>query len=297
MQNFKDGKIPVGDNKAISLYNLATESLASLYRNEELDNISTWLLEHFTGLKKSEVLMNPDVLVNQSTIIHFSNALDELKKGVPVQYVIGMVSFYQLSFHLNRTVLIPRPETEELVDMIVKENNTKEGLKIIDIGTGSGCISISLAKHVKGSLVTAIDISADALNMARKNAQANDVQNIEFLETNFLHNGYFTEKEFDIIVSNPPYIALSEKEKLDRNVVDFEPGTALFVPDNDPLVFYRAIAVMAQTHLKQAGLIYLEVNERLGKETAELFSSDAFSSVILVKDMFGKNRFIKAEKR
>lgn len=305
MQNFLNSKIPVKDNKASSLLHLANTELKVLYEPSEIENISDWLLEHFTNITKSQLLRQPDMHVNQSCIIYFCNALEELKKGVPVQYVIGTVDFYQLKLKVNPSVLIPRPETEQLVDIIIQENKERKGLKILDIGTGSGCIAISLAKNLEGSMITAIDISKDALIVAKENAKNNGIfeskwqerhNNIEFLELNFLEENYFIEKEFDIIVSNPPYIVVSEKEKMDKNVVDFEPHKALFVPDNNPFIFYENIMSMATNHLKIKGLVYVEINEKMSEETAKIFQLDSFSSVILLKDMFGKNRFIKAEK-
>ncbi len=294
MQNFSHGNVPVKDNKASSLLELAKTELAELYAVEELDNIAHWLIEHYAHISRSQLHQQPHLLVNQSDIILFSNAVDELKKGAPVQYVIGVVDFYGLKLSVDPSVLIPRPETEELVDIIIKENKNDKALKILDIGTGSGCIALSLAKHFTLSQVTAVDISADALNVARKNAINNHINNIKFLELDFLKENNFIEKEFDIIVSNPPYIAASESTTMSKNVLDFEPSTALFVPNEDPLIFYTRIAEMAKTHLKRGGVVYVEINERLGDETRLAFSEKPFTSVHLLKDMFGKNRFIKA---
>lgn len=294
MQNFSHGKVPVNDNKASSLLELAKTELAELYTSEELDNISHWLLEHYAGINRTQLLQQPHSLVNQSEIIFFSNAIGQLKEGTPIQYVIGVVEFYGLKLKVDSSVLIPRPETEELVDIIVKENNNDAPLKILDIGTGSGCIAISLAKHFNKSKVTAIDISKEALIIARMNALHNNVKNIEFLELDFLEENNLIEMDFDIIVSNPPYIAASESKNMAKNVLDFEPSTALFVPDKDPLVFYTSIAKMAKTHLTRKGMVYVEINERLGEETRLVFVETSFTSVHLIKDMFGKNRFIKA---
>ena len=294
MQNFSDGKIPVPDNKASSLYGLAMARLHNLYEEEELIQITYWLLEHYAGITRPQYLQNPGELVNQSTIIHFCNAIEALQKGTPIQYVIGVVDFYGLKLQVNPSVLIPRPETEELVDIIRKENEQKEHLKVLDVGTGSGCIALSLARCLKGSKVTAIDISPEALNTARKNAADNHIANVEFLELDFLEENYFIEREFDIIVSNPPYIAASESNTMARNVLDFEPSVALFVPDKDPLVFYHRLAEVAALCLRRKGLVYAEINERLGPETQSVFMPDSFSSVHLLQDLFGKNRFIKA---
>src|SRR5687768_10289851 len=202
MQNFTNGKIPVGDNKASSLKRYGLSALEKKYEGEELQNIVQWILEHFTGLSRGQ-LNDPEVLVNQSTIIHFCNAIDKLLSGVPVQYIIGEVEFYKLKLWVDPSVLIPRPETEELVDMIIRDHKETEGLRILDIGTGSGCIALPLAANLKDSKVTAIEISKKALEIAQKNALRNKIDNIEFLELDILKESHLIEKEFDIIVSNP----------------------------------------------------------------------------------------------
>ncbi len=296
MQNFKDGHIPVPDNKVISLRNYALKSLAAIYTGDELENIADWLIEHFAGYNKTQWINNPQVLVNQSAIIHFSNAIDKLLTGVPVQYVIGEVEFYHLQLLVSPGGLIPRPETEELVDIIVKENKQRKGLRILDIGTGSGCIALALAKHLPGCTVTAVDISEVALEIARKNAQKNAITNIGFIQADVLNQLNLKENIFDIIVSNPPYIAAVESANMSTNVLEHEPHMALFVPDEDPLVFYKAIVKMAPQSLLPQGKIYVEINERLGEDTAAVFTPEIFSSVHLLTDLFGKHRFIKAEK-
>lgn len=297
MQNFKDGQVPVADNKAISLRNYALKALSVQYSGEELENIADWLVEHFTGINKINLMHEPHALVNQSAIIHFSNAIEQMIKGMPVQYVIGEVEFYHLKLLVSTAVLIPRPETEELVDNVIKENKDKNKLKILDIGTGSGCIALALAKHLPGCQVMAIDISKQALEIANKNAIKNQITNIEFLEMNVLSNEFFMDKKFDIIVSNPPYIALSESNTMSNHVLNYEPHQALFVEDGDPLVFYKVISTMSPQYLLPQGKIYMEINQKLGKETAALFNTHLFSSVHLLNDLYGNDRFIKAEKK
>lgn len=297
MQNFKDGQVPVADNKAISLRNYALKALSVQYSGEELENIADWLVEHFTGINKINLMHEPHALVNQSAIIHFSNAIEQMIKGMPVQYVIGEVEFYHLKLLVSTAVLIPRPETEELVDNVIKENKDKNKLKILDIGTGSGCIALALAKHLPGCQVMAIDISKQALEIANKNAIKNQITNIEFLEMNVLSNEFFMDKKFDIIVSNPPYIALSESNTMSNHVLNYEPHQALFVEDGDPLVFYKVISTMSPQYLLPQGKIYVEINQKLGKETAALFNTHLFSSVHLLNDLYGNDRFIKAEKK
>lgn len=296
MQNFKDGQVPVADNKAISLRNYALKALSVQYSGEELENIADWLVEHFTGINKVNLMHEPHALVNQSAIIHFSNAIEQMINGMPVQYVVGEVEFYHLKLLVSKAVLIPRPETEELVDIVIKENKDKNELKILDIGTGSGCIALALAKHLPGCQVTAIDISKQALEIANKNAIKNQITNIEFLEMNVLSNEFFMDKKFDIIVSNPPYIALSESNTMSNHVLNYEPHQALFVEDVDPLVFYKVISTMSPQYLLPQGKIYMEINQKLGKETAALFNTHLFSSVHLLNDLYGNDRFIKAEK-
>jgi release factor glutamine methyltransferase len=295
MQNFKDGKIPVGDNKASSLKKYGLSALKTKYQGEELNNIVNWILEYFTGLSQTE-LLDTNVLVNQSSIIHFTNAVDQLLKDMPVQYVIGEVEFYKLKLKVNSSVLIPRPETEELVDIILRENKDVDGLKILDIGTGSGCIALALAKHLKKATVIAIDKSRDALDLAKKNAILNGIVNVEFLELDILEESPYVENEFDLIVSNPPYISASERSAMAENVLNYEPCIALFVPDKNPLIFYSRIAQLGQQYVKKSGKIYVEINERLGSETAKVFADHSFSSIHLLQDLFGKNRFIKVEK-
>jgi release factor glutamine methyltransferase len=296
MQNFKDGVVPLNDNRLSSLYKMAQTALSGIYEADELENIVLWLVEHYTGVVKTSWLQNPHQHINQSNLIHFCNAVEELKKGTPVQYVIGVVEFYGLNLEVNPAVLIPRPETEELVDLIVKEHAGDVHLNILEIGTGSGCIALSLARHLNGSKVTAVDVSTEALAVATFNAHQNHITEVKFLALDILQKNEWKENEFHLMVSNPPYIAKSEATTMLKNVLDFEPAQALFVPNEDPLIFYRKIAELGKTCLKSGGQIYVEINENLGEETVALFTTEVYSSVHLLKDMFGKNRFIKAIK-
>ena len=195
---------------------------------------------------------------------------------------------------MNEHTLIPRPETEELVHAIINENPIS-GLNILDIGTGSGCIPISLAKNLKKANVASADISLEAITKAKENAQLNEVK-VEFYHRDILKWQDFEWENFDIIVSNPPYVTESEKEKMDDNVLDHEPHTALFVTDHDPLIFYRTIANLAGKHLKQKGKLYFEINESLGKEMIDLLEENNFTNIRLQKDMSGKDRMISAIK-
>jgi release factor glutamine methyltransferase len=218
--------------------------------------------------------------------------IGELLNGRPLQYILGYAWFHDLKLAVNDTVLIPRPETEELTDYILKDCPFPEPF-ILDIGTGSGAIAVTLAKKLPAANVYASDISDKAILTAEKNAESNGTS-VKFIRHDILNlSGWNNIPSFDVIVSNPPYIRLSEKKFMEKNVLDYEPQEALFVNDNDPLIYYRAIRNFAMKHLKSGGLIYLEINESLGFETASLFSSPGFLSTVVMKDLQEKDRFIK----
>jgi release factor glutamine methyltransferase len=218
--------------------------------------------------------------------------IGELLNGRPLQYILGYAWFHDLKLAVNDTVLIPRPETEELTDYILKDCPFPEPF-ILDIGTGSGAIAVTLAKKLPAANVYASDISDKAILTAEKNAESNGTS-VKFIRHDILNlSGWNNIPSFDVIVSNPPYIRLSEKKFMEKNVLDYEPQEALFVNDNDPLIYYRAIRNFAMKHLKSGGLIYLEINESLGFKTASLFSSPGFLSTVVMKDLQEKDRFIK----
>ena len=269
--------------------------LNKIYDPQESNTIVMMLLEHYFGLNKISLAMNPDLCLDEDGFKKLDHAVSELMTNRPIQYVIGEAWFCDMQFEVNENVLIPRPETEELVSMIsstVNERQPADTFNILDIGTGSGCIAISLARLLRNADVTAIDISAEALETARRNAASNGVS-VDFILADILSDPHFT-KRFDIIVSNPPYVCESEREAMRANVLDFEPHTALFVNDNDPLIFYRHIIRFAESHLRPNGVVWFEINENLGEETAELCRSNGFSNSVTIKDLFGKDRFIKA---
>jgi release factor glutamine methyltransferase len=223
-------------------------------------------------------------------------ALDRLQQHCPIQYVLGEASFYGLLFKLNESVLIPRPETEELVDWICKDYKASHRqISILDIGTGSGAIAISLAKHLLSASITAIDISPGALNVAQANANFHNVAVRFYEEDIFSPSSKLTSQTFDLIVSNPPYVRESEKVFMDLNVLNYEPAAALFVPDDDPLKYYKAIAEFASGYLTSSGSIYLEVNEGLVDETSALFQKEIYSAISR-KDINEKNRMLKMER-
>ena len=215
-----------------------------------------------------------------------------LRRHEPLQYIVGSARFHGHRFKVTPAVLIPRPETEQLIDMIIDENSASD-LQVLDMGTGSGCIAISLARALKFAQVDALDVSRDALAVARENAAALKVK-VRFFESDMLSPQ--PPAHYDIIVSNPPYVCWSERESMERNVLDYEPGQALFVPDNDPLLFYKAIAAYATASLERGGRLYLEINQRFGNEIKRLLEGNGFDEVRIIEDSYGKTRFAAAVK-
>lgn len=271
----------------------------TVYETQEAKEIVFWLLEHELGLKKIDILSNRPI--NSLKNIDWDLLVKRLNSHEPIQYILGETTFYGRRFLVDDSVLIPRPETEELVDYLSRwERDTKRVAsekKVVDIGTGSGCIAISLAKELNNAQVWAYDISEKALATAQKNAELNDASNITFEKVDilqYLSNKVKTKERFDIIVSNPPYVTKQEAAQMRNNVLDFEPHLALFVEDNDPLIFYKAIACFAFHALKKDGMIIVEINENLGNVTAEVFKGLGFSETEVIKDIHQKNRFVKA---
>ena len=222
-----------------------------------------------------------------------SDAISRLHRHEPLQYIVGSARFHGHKFKVTPAVLIPRPETEQLVDLIVDENPASD-LRVLDIGTGSGCIAISLARALKFAQIDALDVSRDALAVARDNAAALKAK-VRFFESDILLPQ--PAATYDIIVSNPPYICWSEREAMERNVKDYEPGQALFVPDNDPLLFYKSIAPYAMQSLDKGGRLYLEINQRFGREVKQLLEDNGFDEVRIIEDSYGKVRFAAAVRR
>jgi len=268
-------------------------SLEGKYPTEEVISFFNWLCESYLFLKRAEIPLELKRSLTEEEQSLFDNALCQLEKDVPIQYILGETEFYGLKFRLTPDVLIPRPETEELVDWIIKETAPGK-ISILDIGTGSGCIAINLAKHFPDAKVFAIDISSKALAVAEENARLNQVQ-VDFFQVDVL-NDAIPDKLWDVIVSNPPYVRNSEKEKMQANVLDYEPHTALFVTDEEPLLFYRKIAEISKTHLVPNGSLYFEINEAYGMEVIKLLETLGFKKVTLKKDFFGKDRMVGAIK-
>lgn len=275
-----------------------SEALVDFYPETEIDSFFNLLSEDVLNMKRVDISLNLYAVVSGKKHEKFQTALKRLQNNEPIQYILGDTEFYGLNFKVNEHVLIPRPETEELVDLILKQTNGNEHLNILDIGTGSGCIAVSLAKNLPNAKVKALDVSEDALKMARENAEDNTVA-VEFIEGNILE-GFITESNvysgFDIIVSNPPYVRELEKEHMKTNVLDHEPHLALFVDDENPLQFYEAIVQFAIRNLKQDGNLFFEINEYLGEEMIALLERHNFKNNELIKDLSGKDRMIKASK-
>lgn len=272
------------------------QELSPIYDVGEAESFFYLILEDKKQLKRIDLALNLDLTFSNEEIQLWNSILDSLKKEIPIQYLLGKTSFYGLEFEVNENVLIPRPETEELVEWIIeshKSEDRREKIKILDIGTGSGCIAISLAKNIPNAQVFAIDVSVKALATAQKNAEINEV-NVTFLEKNILETDDL-EQQFDIIVSNPPYVRELEKLEIKKNVLDNEPHLALFVEDNDALIFYRKIAELAQRNLNPNGQLFFEINQYLGKEMMGLLEKMSFKNIELRKDIYGNDRMMKAE--
>ncbi|MBL7887894.1 MAG: peptide chain release factor N(5)-glutamine methyltransferase [Flavobacterium sp.] len=274
-------------------------ALFSLYDEKEVERFFYLTLEQFHQIKRIDLALNPDMEMDAQQLLRWENVVVELKKQKPIQYILGETEFYGLPFLVNGNTLIPRPETEELVDLIIVESQKSKvesqvlkdkNVSILDIGTGSGCIAISLAKNLPNATVFALDVSEKALEVARKNAELNKAE-VHFIQKNILETDDL-EQQFNIIVSNPPYVRMLEKEEIKANVLDYEPHLALFVDDNDALLFYRKIAQLAQKNLAKNGKLYFEINQYLGKETVELLEQLDFKDVRLIKDIYGNDRMI-----
>ncbi len=275
------------------------QKLLPIYDAGEAESFFFLILEAKKQLKRIDLALNPDLTFSNEEIQLWNSILEQLKEEIPVQYLLGKTSFYGLEFEVNENVLIPRPETEELVDWIIRSRklsfdsaqDDSGKIKILDIGTGSGCIAISLAKNIPNAQVFAIDVSEKALATAQKNAEINGVE-VAFLEKNILEIEDLGQ-QFDIIVSNPPYVRELEKEEIKKNVLDNEPHLALFVEDDDALVFYRKIAELAQKNLSPNGQLFFEINQYLGKEMMELLEKMNFKNIELRKDIYGNDRMIR----
>ncbi len=280
---------------------LFQKELNGLYAIEEIDNVFYLLIESYLGMKRLDLALSPEVLYSEEEQKSILEALHALKEQKPIQYILGETNFFGLTFKVNPNVLIPRPETEELVAWIIHQQSKykNQHINILDIGTGSGCIAVSLAKNLPYAKIFALDISKEALQTAKLNAKLNDVT-IEFIEGDILNietlNKSFQNLKFDIIVSNPPYVRELEKEYMKYNVINNEPHVALFVENEDPLQFYRAITQFSVNKLLSKGSLFFEINEYLGNQMIQLLNESHFSDIQLKQDIFKKDRMIKATK-
>jgi release factor glutamine methyltransferase len=284
----------------ISEYSLKTlhqqlTSSITLYEDQEKANISFLILEDLFKITKTDLLM--DKKVKEYDENRIKDIINRLNKAEPIQYILGHTEFYGREFVVNRNVLIPRPETEELVDLIIKENRKNKDVAILDIGTGSGCIAISLSKEIPHSRLFALDISKSALSVAQQNAKSLNAE-LSFIEADITDDltNKLKDLKFNLIVSNPPYVTYTEKKLMHQNVLAYEPDSALFVRDDDPLLFYRTIIKFSQKHLLPNGSCYFEINEIYGNEMKELFEKNNFTNIRILQDLRGKERFAIASK-
>lgn len=271
------------------------EALGEIYPKRELSSMIRLIMERVCHVPAYQLLAGIKREPSEIESKEIQDIVSRLKTAEPLQYIIGIADFYSLEFEVTPSVLIPRPETEELVDMILHEHADLEG-EILDVGTGSGCIAITLSKHLPNANVTGIDISPEALSVARRNAERNEV-NTAFRQADILSSEPtmpFLPTNFDLIVSNPPYVMEQEKATMEKNVLDYEPSLALFVPDADPLLFYKAIARFGRTHLNPGGQLYFEINPLRGNECAGMLHEAGYKDIQLLRDLSGKERFIKA---
>ena len=275
--------------KVSNILSYFREELSAVADEREITSWYYIYMQYLLVYNRSDCIINSNQVLNKSQLSKIKQIVAELKTHKPIQYIFGKTEFYGLKIKVNEHTLIPRPETEQLVDWILKENF----VAALDIGTGSGCIPIALAKHTDAK-VLAIDVSEDALLIAEENAKNNEVE-IDFIHQDILQTNYL--QKVDLIVSNPPYVLESEKEKMQENVLDYEPELALFVEDKNPLIFYKKIASLAINFLNENGKLFFEINAKFGKETIEMLADIGFVNIELKKDMNDKDRMIKAIKK
>jgi release factor glutamine methyltransferase len=282
---------------SISVFQLNRQfekELEGIYPPGEIKSLSRLIIEHVTGWSRSRIHAEPQIELPEDTVLQINEILQGLKQFKPVQYMLGKTEFYGITLKVSSDALIPRPETEELVEWIVRDYQGRTGLRILDIGTGTGNIAITLSKNLPGAEVWATDVSPAALKLAKENARNNSCM-VHFLFSDILHaSSASLPGSFDILVSNPPYIPFSERISLPANVEGYEPSLALFVEDDDPILFYRRIASFARMKVKQGGAVYVEVHEKYGCEVMEMFKREGFPESELRNDINGKPRMVKA---
>lgn len=287
--------------KLKELQNKYLLELSGLYEKQEINVFFFMLIELYCGVSRIDLALTPNKECSASELDKLNDALLQLTKAKPIHHIIGEKEFFGLKFLVGPEVLIPRPETEELIQWIIDDHHkNKKAIRILDIGTGSGCIAISLAKHIKNAKVTAIDVSREALKLAQENARINNVD-VNFIKVDVLNFTHETEgvdlDGFDIIVSNPPYVRELEKIEIHPNVLNFDPHLALFVEDDDPLLFYNTILKLGNLIMPANGTIYFEINQYLGVEMTSAFEHFNYNHIELRKDIFGNNRMMKGVKK
>jgi len=291
----------IASNKLSDLYEFYKTELGSIYDTNELYAIFELVCEHYLGYSKTDTRLKFQENLNQSDVLKIYDTAKALKTGMPIQYIFGEADFYNLKFKVNNSTLIPRPETEELVDLIIKSQTTDNiaPTTILDIGTGSGCIPIALKKNIPNSKVTGIDISEQALEVAKSNATKNNVD-VEFIKLDILSpfDSSLITHHLSLIVSNPPYVLNSEAKQMDARVLEHEPHLALFVKDTDPIIFYKRIIDLCTKHLEEKGHLFFELNPMYANDVKKYANdSKIFNFTEIVKDMSGKERFLKAQKK
>ena len=271
------------------------ELLSGKFDPSESKQFLDILIEDFYGITKVQLALEPELRISESEMLKLHWAIKDLLNNKPVQYITGVSCFHDLKLNVNESVLIPRPETEELVSLILDKEKSGN-LSVIDIGTGSGCIALALKKHLFNAHVTAIDNSSSALKLAERNGLRNNLE-VEFKKIDILNPHSFDSlSKFDIVVSNPPYVTQSDKALMQKNVTDYEPHKALFVEDDNPLLFYKAILNFCKSHLNNQGRIYLEINEQQGDNILQLLEQHEYKNGKIYQDIHGKNRFVVATK-
>ena len=286
----------IPSNKLKAILKFAKTELAPFYDEREIQSFFYLLCEHYLGIDKTDVLLNPDYALSESELLKFNFAIKDLKAEKPIQYILGKTEFFGFDFIVNKHTLIPRPETEELVKWVIDNEDPTSSLQILDVGTGSGCIAISIAKQLPQAKVMGVDISEEALQIAQLNNE-NLNASVSFELLDILNPADSFKAEFDLIVSNPPYVLETEKSLMKKNVLKYEPSKALFVDDNNPLLFYKKILDFAQNHLVSNGKIYFEINEKMGEEISIQLAKFNYQNIQLKNDLFDRTRMIMGIKK
>ena len=275
-----------------NILNFFVESLAGLYSRNEIQSLCFQVMQHLCNCSKASLFASDGIVLTEDQQTRLDSFIQRLQNHEPVQYVIGSCDFFDIKLHVDKRVLIPRPETEELVEWILNDNPNTKG-SLFDICTGSGCIAITIKRYKPGFAVSALDLSAEAIFLAKENAETNNCE-INFITDNILQLSKPIEEKFDIIVSNPPYVMEKEKMEMKANVLEYEPSMALFVPNDDPLRFYQAIGEFGLAHLNSGGKLYFEINETQGENTVNMLKNLGYKFITLKKDFFGKDRMVRA---